>query len=202
MDPKSTSASLRHPDWLAEVQLVLAAGVVTATAAAVWDVVTTFTSGVDMRVPLPALEVSELSLPAGLTAPDWGAMDLTITDPSIAQRLWGLLAVVPGKVVLVAVAVLLFLAVRVARRDDPFAPGVVRRVRLSAAVALIGGLLVTVATPLAELALAVGVDAGGDGFSFAVSLSPVWIMAGVSLLAVAEILRRGKGLRDELAEVV
>ncbi|MFN8074969.1 MAG: hypothetical protein U0Q15_21075 [Kineosporiaceae bacterium] len=197
---RSITDQLRHPDWLGEMQVAVGAAAAFLVAAILVDGARSLTGDTPVEVQLDALEVSDLALPPGTHPASWGSIDLAITDPSAAQRLWGLLGWLPARLVLLAVAVLLWRALWVARRRDPFAAEVVRGVRVSAFVLLGGGCAAAVAAPLASLALARTVETEALAFSF--SVNPVWVLAGVGFLAVGEILRRGRRLRDELAEVI
>jgi hypothetical protein len=125
---------------------------------------------------------------------------VTVTDPAPVQRLVWVLTGLPTLLVVVAMLFLLLRIVWHARRGDPFTSDTVRRLRVLAVVAVGGGYLAFIAELLAAAGLSSTVIT--DGFVGASEPPIHWFLIGFGLLAVAEVIRRGGRMRDELATVV
>jgi hypothetical protein len=126
---------------------------------------------------------------------------VVLAEPSPAQRL---LALLPAALAIGAIAVGLLILRRLLLRagdGDPFTAAGVRDLRLLGAVILAGTVAVqfigfVVSTALVSDSAATDVATAEATFSFA------WILAGVLVLALAEIWAAGMRMRDDLAGVV
>lgn len=127
---------------------------------------------------------------------------LTIPHPGAAERLALMTGPVLG-VALLACGVFLVRRLLIRTRDnDPFSPAGVRDLRILAGVVGIGGTIVPVLAQVTETVVVdrsdvvPGVAGGGASISFA------YAIAGVVLLALAEIWHHGAALRDDAAGLV
>ncbi|MDO8107934.1 DUF2975 domain-containing protein [Isoptericola sp. b441] len=132
------------------------------------------------------------------------ARDATVTvrlpDPAAAQSAWSVLLWLPSTLLAGAAVTLVLLAVVRARRGDPFGGGVVTIMRTLGVVLLVGGPLVQLLTGVGSYRLAGTVLGRGADFAPAFTLDgPI---VGVCVLALAEVIRHGQRLREELDEVI
>ncbi|MFB7475069.1 DUF2975 domain-containing protein [Kitasatospora sp. NPDC056184] len=195
----------RKADWLGEMQtavVVCLAGAGLAVAVPVARAV--FGDG-PVIVRLTADSAAGFTgsvggLPDGAAITPESVVDVHVADPSVHQRIAELLTSLPTLVVLAAVLALLLHIVREARRGDPFAAHTVQDLRALGLVTALAGSGAVVVESLAALDLSSTLTPGAG---FAVWELPVgWLLAGVGFLAIAEVLRRGVAMRDELAAVI
>ena len=90
--------------------------------------------------------------------------------------------------------------VRKAKRDDPFTEFTVRRLRATAAVAVGGGYLGFLVELLAAMHLSSTMLI--DTVAGVAFLPAHWLLIGFGCFAIAEVVRRGRAMRDELDAVV
>jgi hypothetical protein len=126
-----------------------------------------------------------------------------VADPTLGQLLTYHLTGLPTFAVVAAVLVLLWTALRRARREDPFADGTVRWLRLIGWVALVGGVLAQLVQMIASLELTAQVTADGMP-SATLDLGPtgLFLLVGFGFFAIAEILKRGLAMRTDLETVI
>lgn len=189
--------SLRRPDWLKEMQAVLAIalGVVApALRAAIAE---------ELPLELPAAALSgtlDYELREGVAIAAEQDVTVTLADPDAGQRAAWALAELPTQAVAAALLALLLGLVRHARREDPFTPATVRRLRAVAATAIAGGVFAFTVELLASMHLSTTAVVGDIA---GISHLPVhWLLIGFGLLAVAEVVKRGRAMREELETVV
>jgi Protein of unknown function (DUF2975) len=193
-------------DWLAEMQglvgVVLGVLVVTALLGVV-DLVAG--GGVVARVPVDAvtgLTDASGGLRPGVRVDDAGSVDVVVAEPTAGQLVASALTGLPTHLVAIAVFALLFVALRRARREDPFLPATVRRLRIAALVAIVAGPLAFVVETIATMDLTSRVTDGTIAAAAELGTVGLWLLAGFGLLAVAEIVNRGRALRAELDTVI
>lgn len=197
---------LRRPDWLGEVQgltvlvgaVAVAVSVVRVAASTIGD------AGVPVDLRARSLDgvVGDHPEAGGVTVDADGAVEAVIGHPSGQQVLLSVLTWLPTVVLVVAVLALLFRILRDARSGDPFTARTVRRLRVLAVVTMVGGEVATITESLCGMAL-VGTVLPKTGGAYGVLTLPFgWVFAGFALLAVGELIRRGRALREELAEVI
>ncbi len=193
---------LRRPDWLAELQgLTLLLMVVAVVVSAVRVAMVTFGDDA-VPVELQARDFgADLSVGGATVAPD-GAVEAYVSDPSGHQILLSALTWIPTVVLVVAVLALLFRAIRDARGGDPFTTRMVRRLRILAVVALVGGEVVAITEAFSGMSLVGTVLPEPGAFHGVLTLPIGWVFAGFGFLALGELIRRGRALREELAEVI
>jgi hypothetical protein len=138
-----------------------------------------------------------------------GDVSVYASEPSRAQDL--LYSLGNGLPVMLVLIPLLISAIRLtenARHNDPFTPQMVRRLRRLGRWVLALGLLSSVVEYVAQTVL---LDISlphddtlrfGTMISHYPTLTPWWLVPGLVLLAVSEIVRRGCDLRAELDEVI
>jgi hypothetical protein len=193
---------LRGPDWLGELQGLTA--LVMAVAVALSAVrVALVATGDGVPVELRAHSVAGVPPEAaGVTVDADATVGAVITDPSGWQVLLSTLTWLPTTLLVVAVLALVFRTLRAARRADPFTPPTVRRLRILAAVAVVGGATAAVTESLCGTVLVGTVLPDTGAFSATLTLPIGWVFAGFVFLAVGELIRRGCALRAELAGVI
>ncbi|GAA0946744.1 DUF2975 domain-containing protein [Virgisporangium aurantiacum] len=194
---------LRRPDWLAELQgLTLLLMVVAVVVSAVRVVMVTFgDDAVPVELQARDLGADDLSVGGATVGPD-GAVEAYVSDPSGHQMLLSALTWIPTVVLVVAVLALLFRAIRDARSGDPFTTRMVRRLRILAVVALVGGEVVALTEAFSGMSLVGTVLPEPGAFHGVLTLPIGWVFAGFGFLALGELIRRGRALREELAEVI
>ncbi|MFK3979439.1 DUF2975 domain-containing protein [Micromonospora sp. NPDC050397] len=197
--------SIRHPDWLAELQGLVALALTVQAGAVVFHIVT-FASGGPVVAQVPVEAVTGVAgasggLRAGAVVD--GEVDVLVADPTPGQAAMYLLTTLPTLTLVAAVLALLWAALRRARRADPFTDGTVRRLRLIGWVAIVGGILTQAAQTVASLGLTARVTTDG-GWSATLNLTRIvlFLLVGFGFLAIAEILKRGSAMRTELETVI
>ena len=199
------SERLRRPDWLWELQgLSVLVGVFAVAGAAV-RIIPPVLGSAGVPVDLWARSVDGLAgarPEAGVTVESDGTVEAVITDPTGTQVLLSILTWLPTVVMVIALVTLVFRLLRDARRNDPFTRRTVRRLRVLAVVALAGGEVAAITEALCGMELVNSV-LPKDGAPYGVLTLPFgWVFLGFAFLAIGELIRRGRALRDELAEVI
>ncbi|MBP0450985.1 DUF2975 domain-containing protein [Kitasatospora sp. RG8] len=200
---------LRRADWLGEMQAALvlclagagiAAALPVARAVLGDDHVVVRLEADPAAGPAAGLTGGAGGLPGGAAIAPESVVEAHITDPSLHQRIAELLTTLPTLLLLAGVLALLLRIVRRARRGDPFTAATVQGLRVLGLLTALGGSAAGAAESLAALDLSSTVTPGA---AFAVWEVPAgWLLAGIGFLAVAEVLRRGVTMRDELAAVI
>jgi hypothetical protein len=197
---------LRRPDWLRELQgLTVLFGVVAVVGSAVRIGPVVFgDAGVPVELWARSLDGVAGRQPeaGGVTIEGDSVVEAVITDPSGYQLLLSILTWLPTVVLVVAILALLFQIIRDARGGDPFTTRTVRRFRILAVVALVGGEAVAITESLCGMSLVHTVLPEPGGVYGTLSLPFGWVFAAFGFLALGELIRRGSALRDELAEVI
>jgi hypothetical protein len=196
---------LRKPDWLAELQGLVAVALVVLAGIVVFNVVTLADGGlVVAQVPADAV-TGVAGATGGLRAGGVvdGNVEVLVADPTLGQLVTYQSTRLPTFAVVAAVLVLLWTALRRAGREDPFADRTVRRLRLIGWVALVGGILAQLVQMIASLELTAQVTADGKQFT-TLDLGPtgLFLLVGFGFFAIAEILKRGLAMRTELEAVI
>ncbi|GAA4909630.1 Protein of unknown function (DUF2975) [Stackebrandtia albiflava] len=194
---------LRRPDWLKELQVLLVIALALVTVFGAGAVIAGAVAGDGVRIDLPATAVTgtpDHGLRPGATVVAGQDLAVTVADPTATQRLSWALTTLPTQLLLIAVLGLLLRTVWRARRDDPFLPGTVRRLRVLATTALAGGGAVFAVELLAATWLSGSIVEGG--FAGSATLPVHWVLVGVGLYAVAALVDRGSAMRAELATLV
>jgi hypothetical protein len=147
-----------------------------------------------------SLSVEWVTVEINRAGPDGQRVDETLAQRLLyltTYRLAFILATIP----------MLVLARRLigqAMRGDPFTPAMVRRLRVLGAVVLVGGALSEAAQYAAADAL-LRISLPPELLPWAqpnVRITLWWIMPGLILLAIAEVVKRGVALRAELDGVI
>lgn len=197
---------LSKPDWLGELQgLTVLVGAVAVVGSVAQLAVTAFgDAGVPVDLPARSLDGVAGAHPeaGGVTVATDGTVEAVVSDPSVRQVLLSTLTWLPTVVLVVAVLALLVRILRDARSGDPFTARTVRRLRVLAAVALAGGVVVAVVESLCATALVATVLPSAGGTYWSLTLPVGWVFAGFAFLALGELVRRGLALREDLDGVV
>ncbi|GAA3750127.1 hypothetical protein GCM10022225_38020 [Plantactinospora mayteni] len=196
---------LRRPDWLAELQGLVAVALVVLAGIVVFNVVALVAGG-GVVARVPAESVAGIAgvtdgLRPGVVVD--GDVEVLVADPTPGQLVVYQLTALPAFAVGAAVLGLLWSALRRARREDPFAEGTVRRLRLIGWVALVGGTTAQLVQLIASLELTARLTAD-RAWSTTLDLAQtgLFLLVGFGFFAVAEILRRGLTMRTELETLV
>lgn len=195
--------SLRRPDWLDELRVLLLLATLATGLGAAAAVVATLT-GRSLHVEVAgqaALSPGALvGAPPGVGLAD--ALTLEVATPTTAQLGWSLLSALPSFALLTATLALLWRAVARACREDPFRSGLAGRLHSIGFLLIGGGLLAWVVESLARFALSGTVGVGGMYMALDFTVAAVWVFSGMAMFAVGEIVRRGQAMRTELDQVV
>ncbi|HYN95330.1 MAG TPA: DUF2975 domain-containing protein [Pilimelia sp.] len=189
--------------WLRRLRWLLAAaalaGLVALVAVAILALAGDWT-----RLDVPVDRVGGVRagdpLPAGVQVAGDGTVQLQVPDPGWGQRLLSLAMSVPEIFVQVAV---LWLAARLvgdAAGGAAFADHTAGAVRRLAAWCAVGGSVAVVIQEVATSALSATVLP--SGWLPPVPLPVAWLVAGLVLAALSQVIARGSALRAELDEVV
>jgi hypothetical protein len=185
----------RKSDWLAELQTAVLVSFALIGALIAVNLVA-LVRGEAITVAVPTSEIHA-------TAPldPHGTADLLVAHPSTGQLLAAGLTGLPTALVVGALFLMLYGVVRRARRG-PFDARIVQRLRRIGGIAMVTG----VAAQLVELAAQVNLSATVGDRSIAATLPLdallAWVLVGVALFAIAEVVRRGHALRTELDAVI
>jgi len=211
MDQNSTpTAPPRNPrrDWFAfdrsdrwGMGILLALTVVITAATSIMVPVLRWMAG--DGIPLPFLsDVTVPELDAVGTSYGAAAYDVTLADPTVAQRL---LDLAPGllTVALLATGSLLIVAVmRTIAAGDPFVAANVRRMRQLAALLLVGPFFAFFLSMSVHGALLGDVDLGGLALLAVLDIPWPWFVAGMVVALLAEAFKAGSRLRDDVDGLV
>lgn len=206
--PTTPDRPTRRRDWMAFDRtdrwgLAILLGLVVVAAAVVDVVLPLLRWGAGDGIPLPFLStVTVPELDAAGTSYGVASYDVTLADPSPAQRVLDLL---PGLLTfgLIAAGCWLIIAVMATiASGDPFVAANVRRLRLLAALLLIGPMVVLFVDLPVHGALLGSMDLGG--LDPAVSLELAWpsFIAGMVVALLAEAFKAGSRLRDDVEGLV
>ncbi|MFE3461417.1 hypothetical protein ACFXKD_28060 [Nocardiopsis aegyptia] len=181
--------------------LAVALGVLLALFSAVGTLVADHLV-VPVEVPAAALSVSSGE---GAAITGTAAADLTVADPTTAERMWTMGPALLVAVLIVLVGTLLLRVVRSLRTGDPFASVNARRIGACAAIVLVGGVVVAGLRAAGAHAVVGGADLSAVGGA---AVDPVieWpvgtLLLGLGLASAAEFLRRGAILNEEVEGLV
>jgi hypothetical protein len=136
-----------------------------------------------------------------------GQISVYADEPSLAQDLlYSLGNGLPAMLVLIPLLVSAIRVIENARRNDPFTPQMVRRLRRLGLWVLALGLLSSIVEYAAQtvlLKISLPHDATLQlGAMISHYPTPWWLLPGLVLLAFSEIVRHGYDLRTELDEVI
>jgi hypothetical protein len=194
---------LRRHNYLAELQAVLVVALLAGAVAAavnVYDVIT----GKPITVAVDGDGLSGPDTVAGLRPgvhlDQRADLQVVIDHPTAQQIGWHAARSLPWFVLAMFTLATLLLVVRAARRDDPFSAANVRRLRLIGWVLTIGSVVAFYLELLAGLALSTTVTTGTPNAGG--RLPVTWAVGGLCFLALSEVVKRGRALRDELATVI
>jgi hypothetical protein len=135
-----------------------------------------------------------LALAPGVELSPTATVAVRISEPTGAQAAWGTLLWLPSALLGAGAFTLVLLAVLRARRGDAFRGGIVGITRAA------GGPLAQLLTAIGASRLTDSVLPGSADFSPAFTLDgPI---VGLCLLALAEVMRHGQRLREELDVVI
>jgi len=154
-------------------------------------------------IPLSFLsDVTVPELDAVGTSYGVAAYDVTLADPTVAQRL---LDLAPGVLIvglMTAGSLLIVAVMRTIAAGDPFVAANVRRMRQLAAVLLVGPFFTLFLSMSVHGALLSDVDLGGLGLSVVLDIPWPWFIAGMVVALLAEAFKAGSRLRDDVEGLV
>lgn len=202
-------SSRTRTDWLKELQIGIGLVIAVIAVVSLLRLLAPLVSAepaVMVSVPMSAAESdspvvmvdSEASERVGL-APD-GSVELAVGDPTVGEYLLSALTWLPGAAVGLAVAVMAYLLVRRSRAADPFTLETVRRLRAIGAVALAGGVLAGVVAIVANFTLSSSALTNGNAGAW--NFPWGWLLGSVAVFAIADIMKRGNRMREDLDGVI
>jgi hypothetical protein len=200
---------LRKPDWLQEMQATITFVLVVLAVVGVFNVVALVT-GDSLVAEVPTRTVAGVSgttgdLRPGVVIDPYGTVDVLVRDPDAGQLVDQALIRLPTYLVAGTVFVLLLGVLRRARRDNPFLPATVNRLRVLAIVVLVGGPLAFTIETIAAMDLSARVTnthMGNIGTTFDLTPIGIWLLVGFGFFAIAEVVNRGRAMRAELDSVI
>jgi hypothetical protein len=194
-----------RPDGLAGFQLLLAGVLVVAPLWALFRVAYRVNNGL-IGVSVPAERIAWP--PAGDDLrPDapilpGAQVEVGLPEPSVEEVATWLLTWLPTFAVFLTVVMLLLSLVQHARRSDPFTRTTVRRLRVLAVVTLLGAAAAHLVEYLAEFSLTYAVlQSSAFSITYEVLPGPA-LLVGLAFLVIAEVVRRGCAMREELDTVI
>lgn len=188
----------RRSNMLRELQiLVLAAIGIVAIGVALWVVELIGGDPIHTTISVPS-RIS-VDLPPGVRPDASNELNVEVVAPTTRQRVLFGLTLAPTALVLLIALLLLARTLQRARNTDPFTRQTVTGLRWIG-VALCAGVPATFAEGWAQLALSSTITS--DPWSATIPLPFAWVLGGFVCFAVAEIVRRGSSLREELATVI
>ncbi len=200
-EPGPTALSSR---WLQTFQVLLILFLVMATlgcvlllGALVVQLVSGYSMPISFKIDRTIGDPS--ALPPGLELT--GPSAIMINDPTLGQSALRTASLVLALIMAIIVAGYLVRAVQAAIARVPFSRENLRRIRAIGLVLLISGLAASPISMVSQWLIAwisLGDGAGSPMFTE----PPVFALAGVVILAVAEVMRQGAALRAELNEVI
>ena len=125
-----------------------------------------------------------------------------LVDPSAGQRLLDLVPGVLGAVLVVLACGCIVLLLRTVAAGDPFAPVNVVRLRVVAAVLVLGVPVVDVLESVVGTVLLDGLDFGSLALPFRLDIPWVPMLAGLVVAMLAEAFKTGSRLRDDVDGLV
>jgi hypothetical protein len=154
------------------------------------------------RSPGPAAP-HRLGEGGGLAAVDpGGTIDVLVDDPSVWQVFAAALVFLPTFLVILALFAMLLGVMRRARKGGPFDERVVWRLRLIAVVATVAGVVAHLVELFVQLALTSTVTDRSVSATVPMQSLFGWLLVGIALFAIAEVVKRGLALRTELDTVI
>jgi hypothetical protein len=180
--------ALRRRDFLRDLDFVIGLATVALLVIAgfsVADVVARSAVCADVIYAGATMDVPGLR-PGATAGP---AVRVCAEAPTWTQAVLGGLVDLPPVLCAAAAAFLLWRVVREARRDNPFTPRTVRRLRWLAGLLFVGGLAASLLASLgSDLLVRTLVDTGHSGYD---PPGWAWVFAAVGIAAVAEVVHRG-----------
>ncbi|WP_157982428.1 hypothetical protein [Nocardiopsis sp. FIRDI 009] len=131
--------------------------------------------------------------------------ELTVADPTAAERVWTMAPSLVLAAQIVLVGTLLLRVVRSLRTGDPFNAVNARLIGVCAAVTLVGGVLVAALRTVGAHAILGGAGpslVGGAALEPVVELPVAALLLGLGLASAAAFLRSGALLREEVDGLV
>jgi len=190
--------------WLRELQVLLLVAVVATVAIGAASTIAILT-GEPFPIGVPGAEVLRLNsvgtIPGAVVDPD-STIYVLVEDPTEDQVALALIAALPGYALTTTMLVLLWRLVAKARRTDTFTGATVRRLRTLGWLLIVGGPVAWLVEFAARFALSDTVATQGAGATLDLGTLGVWLLVGVGMLAISEVVHRGQTLQSELDEVV
>lgn len=210
------TAARRHRDWTRALQVVVGlAAIATVAAVLFWTAATVYYA--TQRGAGPSYEVivgatlpdarqieptpTSTDLPTGTSLVTGEPLPVAIRAPSTTQYALAILERLPTLVVYATFFVLLWRLLRAARREELFSMTIAARLRGLGGLLLGGALAAAALESVAQGLLAMDLLAN-NAFVFDYDVPGGAVIGGVGLLAVAEVVRRGTGMREDLEGTV
>lgn len=188
-------------DFLKELQVLVLLGLAGVLFVIGFGIADLLTGGpIVTHLLVEPTEVTPASaLPSGVTAYPIDELTVEIAHPTARQRVMHWLTQGPTAVIAVIFLALLARIIHRARRSDPFTARTVRGLRWLGVVLWLGVIAVPVEAWAQSL---LSQTINPDRLAASFDLPLVWLFGGFLCFAVAEVVQRGRTLREELETVI
>ena len=196
----------RFDKWLHRLRVTATIVCTVALSLAVAVLVIAFIPHSPVTAALPATDVPGLDhlsgLPSGVTVDPAGTIAVKIAEPSVAQRLLCLVAVVPGLALVALIAWRMAKLLRTALASDPFTAQTVRALTALAKITAVGGIAVWAMSNLATWALSATVLDAASTPQPHEAAALAWLAVALIFAAFGQLIARGVAMRAELDTVI
>ena len=192
--------------WLHRLRVTATIVYIVALCLAVAVLVIAFIPHSTITAAVPATDVPGLDaisgLPAGVTVDSASTLAVKIAEPSVAQRLLYLVAVVPGLALVAVIASRMAKLLRAALASDPFTAPTVRALTALAKITAVGGIAVWAMSNLATWALSATVLDGASTPQPHEAAALAWLAVALIFATFGQLIARGVAMRAELDTVI
>jgi len=196
----------RFDKWLHRLRVTATIVCTVALSLAVAVLVIAFIPHSPVTAALPAKDVPGLDhvagLAAGVTVDPAGTIAVKIAEPSVAQRLLYLVAVVPGLALVALIAWRMAKLLRTALASDPFTAQTVRALTALAKITAIGGIAVWAMSNIATWVLSATVLDAASTPQPREAAALAWLGVALIFAAFGQLIARGVAMRAELDTVI
>ena len=196
----------RFDKWLHRLRMTATFVYIVALCLAVAVLVIAFIPHSPVTAALHAGDVPGLDhlsgVAAGVTVDPGGTIAIEIAEPSIAQRMLYLAAVLPGLALVALIAWRMAKLLRAALASDPFTAPTVRALTALAKITAIGGIAVWATSNLATWALSATVLDAASTPQPRETAALAWLAVALIFAAFGQLIARGVAMRAELDTVI
>jgi len=196
----------RLDKWLHRLRVTATIIYIVALCLAVAVLVIAFIPHSPITAALPATNVPGLDhlsgLADGVTVDPAGTIAVEIAEPSVAQRLLYLIAVLPALALIALIARHVAKLLRATLASDPFTTQTARALTILAKITAIGGLAVWAISNLATWVLSATVLDSASSPQPREAAALAWLAVALIFAAFGQLIARGVAMRAELDTVI